>query len=418
MDIKKSTNIAKSKHRSIVISFSLVIVICLSIWSFTQPAGNQKVSANQIWTDKVKQGDLALQVEGYGKLKSKEQRLLSAPSNAIVEEILLKPGALVNANSVILRLSNPEVAQQVKDAHRELNTYKTNILQLSLNQQREILSQQGDQEALMSQLEIAALKVEAEQKLVVQGIISGITFKRSQLDHRQLSRRIEIEQKRLLQLNEVHQQELEIAQDKIEQQQEQVAVIQERFDKLTVKAGIKGVVQNLPVELGQSVVMGEQVALVGSIETLYAMLNISQSDMALVELNQAVVIDTRGGTIHGEVIRINPVVTQGSIAVEIALNGALPSNARPELNVDGVISTGLLTNATYIKKPVNASAGKRATLFKLSNELNQAEQVEITYGQESGEYIQIVSGAIAEQTFVLSDMSRWQEVPVVTIIDQ
>jgi HlyD family secretion protein len=417
MDIKKSTNIAKSKQRAALIVFSLAIVISLSIWSFSQPAGNQKVSANQIWTDKVKQGDLALQVEGYGKLKSKEHRLLSAPTNAIVEEILLKPGALVTANSVILRLSNPDVAQQVKDAHRQLNTYKTNILQLGLNQKREILSQQGEHEALLSQLEIAALKVEAEQKLVIKGIISGITFKRSQLNHRQLSRRIEIEQKRLLQLNEVHQKELEIAQDKIEQQQEQVAVIQEQFDKLTVKAGIKGVVQNLPVELGQSVAMGEQVALVGSLETLYAMLNISQSQMALVELNQAVVIDTRGGTIEGEVIRINPVVTQGRITVEVALNGALPSNARPELNIDGVISTGLLTNATYIKKPVNASAGMRATLFKLSDERNQAEQVEVTYGQESGEYIQLVSGATVAQTFVLSDMSRWQEVPVVTITD-
>jgi HlyD family secretion protein len=417
MDIKKSSNIAKSKQRSIMISLSLVLVISLSIWSFSQPSGKQKISAEKIWTDKVKQGDLALQVEGYGKLKSKEQRLLSAPANAIVEEILLKPGALVTANSVILRLSNPEVGQQVKDAHRELNTYKTNILQLGLNQQREILTHQADQEGLMSQLEIATLKVEAEQKLVLRGIISGITFKRSQLDHRQLSRRIEIEQKRLLQLNEVHLKELEIAQDKIEQQQEQVTVIQERFDKLSVKAGIKGVVQNLRVELGQSVAMGEQLALVGSIDTLYAMLNISQSQVALVELNQAVVIDTRGGTIHGEVIRINPVVTQGSIAVEVELNSALPSNARPELNVDGVISTGLLINATYIKKPVNATAGMRATLFKLSNERKQAEQVEVTYGQESGEYIQLVSGAKVAETFVLSDMSRWQEMLVVTITD-
>jgi hypothetical protein len=173
----------------------------------------------------------------------------------------------------------------------------------------------------------------------------------------------------------------------------------------------------MPVELGHSVGMGEQVALVGSVESLYSMLDISQSQMALVKLNQTVIIDTRAGKIQGEVIRINPVVTQGSIAIEVALNSALPSNARPELNVDGVISTGLVTNATYIKKPVNASAGMNATLFKLSNELNQAEQVEVTYGQESGEYIQLVSGASVGQTFVLSDMSRWKEVSVVALID-
>ena len=417
MDIRKASEKKSNNQQAKMIIAATIAVLTLSVWAFSQPSGAEKVASDQIWTDKVKQGDLALQVEGYGKLKSKEQRLLSAPTNAIVEEILLKPGALVTANSVILRLSNPDVAQQVKDAHRELNTYKTNILQLGLNQQREILSQQAEYEALMSQLEIAALKVEAEQKLAIEGIVSGITFKRSQLDHRQLSRRIEIEQKRLLQLNAVHQKELEIARDKIEQQQEQVTVIQQRFDKLSVKAGIKGVVQNLPVELGQSVAMGEQVALVGSLETLYAMLNISQSQMALVELNQAVLIDTRGGTIQGEVIRINPVVTQGSIAVEVALKGELPANSRPELNVDGIISTGLLTNATYIKKPVNASTGMRATLFRLSDERKQAKQVEVTYGQESGEFIQLVSGASVGQTLVLSDMSRWKEVSVVTLID-
>jgi multidrug efflux pump subunit AcrA (membrane-fusion protein) len=152
VDIKKAGEKKSNNQQLKWIVGAVIGVLTLSVWGFSQPSGAEKVASDQIWSAKVKQGDLALQVEGYGKLKSKEQRLLSAPTNAIVEEILLKPGALVTANSVILRLSNPEVAQQVKDAHRELNTYKTNILQLGLNQQREILSQQGEHEALMSQL--------------------------------------------------------------------------------------------------------------------------------------------------------------------------------------------------------------------------------------------------------------------------
>ncbi|NQZ84034.1 MAG: efflux RND transporter periplasmic adaptor subunit, partial [Colwellia sp.] len=225
MDIKISPETPNKKSKLIITAVITLAVISLSFWSFSQPSGSQKVPRSQIWTDTIKRGDLAIQVEGFGKLKSKEQRLLSAPDNAIVEEIILKPGSLVTKDSVIARLSNPQIAQQVKDSNRLLANTKTSYLQLELNQKREILSQQAQQEQLLSELEIAELKVAAEQQLVTKGIVSELTFKRSQLDYRQLSRRIIIEKSRLKQLSAVHQKELEIAQDKIDQQAEQVAVI-------------------------------------------------------------------------------------------------------------------------------------------------------------------------------------------------
>jgi HlyD family secretion protein len=415
MDIKTPEKKKKQLQQPMVLAMLAIVVIASSLWSFNQPSASEKVSSSQVWTDIVKQGDIELSVEGYGKLKSKEQRLLTTPANATVEEILLKPGSLVTVDSIIVRLSNPAISQQVKDARRELKNAKTGYLQLGLNQQREILAQQAQQEQLMSELEIAELKVTAEESLVEKGIVSKLTFKRSQLNFRQLSRRIKIEKKRLAQLTSLHQKELDIAQDTIEQQDEMLLVINEKFEKLTVRAGINGVVQSLAVELGQSVVMGEQVALVGSIDQLYAMLNVSQSDMEFIELNQIVKIDTRSGVTTGMVSRINPVVEQGMVAIEINITGDLPNNARPELNVDGVISTGTLTNVMYIKKPVNASSGSKTTLFKMNEEANHAEQVDIVYGRESGEFIQIASGAHFQDSFILSDMSRWKESSVITI---
>jgi biotin carboxyl carrier protein len=417
MDIKLSPQGTNKHSRTIVTALIIMTVVSLSVWSFTQPSGGQKVSRSQIWTDTIKRGDLVIQVEGFGKLKSKEQRLLSAPYNAIVEEIILKPGSLVTKDSIIARLSNPQIAQQVKDANRVLANTKTSYLQLELNQKREILSQQAQQEQLLSELEIAELKVSAEQKLVTKGIVSELTFKRSQLDYRQLSRRLTIEKSRLKQLNEVHQKELDIAQDRIAQQAEQVAVINERFNKLTVKAGISGVLQALPVELGQSVTLGEQIALVGSVDSLYAMINVSQSDMEQVAIKQAVSIDTRAGIVSGEVSRINPVVNQGMIAIEVSITGELPNNARPELNVDAIIAIGMLTNTTYIKKPVNVTAGMKTRLFRLLPNTSQAEQINITFGQESDEFIEVVSNVEKTDTFVLSDMSRWQDTNKITITD-
>jgi len=417
MDIKLSPQSTNKHQKSIYTSLIVIAVVSVSFWSFSQPSAGQKVSRSQIWTDTIKRGDLAIQVEGFGKLKSKEQRLLSAPDNAIVEEIMLKPGSLVDKDSVIVRLSNPLIAQQVKDANRVLANTKTSYLQLELNQKREILSQQAQQEQLLSELEIAELKVTAEQKLVTKGIVSELTFKRSQLDYRQLSRRLTIEKSRLKQLSEVHQKELDIAKDNIDQQAEQVAVIKERFNKLTVKAGISGVVQALPVELGQSVTLGEQVALVGSIDSLYAMINVSQADMEQVAIKQTVNIDTRAGNVSGLVSRINPVVNQGMIAIEVSLTGKLPNNARPELNVDAIIAIGMLTNTTYIKKPVNVTAGMKSSLFRLLPNTSQAEQINMTFGQESDEFIEVVSNVKPTDTFILSDMSRWQDTNTITITD-
>ncbi|MFT5757675.1 MAG: HlyD family secretion protein [Alteromonadaceae bacterium] len=417
MDVKLSPQGTNKHSKSIITALIIITVVSVSFWSFSQPSGSQKVSRSQIWTDTVKRGDLAIQVEGFGKLKSKVQRLLSAPDNAIVEEIILKPGALVTKDSIIARLSNPQIAQQVKDANRVLANTKTSYLQLELNQKREILSQQAQQEQLLSELEIAELKVTAEQKLVTQGIVSELTFKRSQLDYRQLSRRIVIEKSRLKQLSEVHQKELDIAQDKIAQQAEQVAVIKERFNKLTVKAGISGVVQALPVELGQSVTLGEQIALVGSLDSLYAMINVSQSDMEQVAIKQIVSIDTRAGSVSGVVSRINPVVNQGMIAIEVSITGELPNNARPELNVDAIIAIGMLTNTTYIKKPVNVTAGMKTRLFRLLPNTSEAEQINISFGQESDEFIEVVSNVKTTDTFILSDMSRWQDTKEITITD-
>lgn len=417
MDIKISPNTTNKHSRLVITVFIATIVIGASFWSFSQPSASQKVLRSQIWTDTIKRGDLAIQVEGFGKLKSKEQRLLSAPDNAIVEDILLKPGSLVDKESIIALLSNPQIEQQVKNANRVLANTKISYLQLKLNQKREILSQQAQQEQLLSELEIAELKVEAEQQLVSKGIISALTFKRSQLDYRQFSRRLNIERSSLNQLVAVHQKELEIAQDKIVQQAEQVAVIQARFDKLTVKAGISGVVQALPVELGQSVKLGEQIALVGSVDSLYAMINVSQSDMEQVAINQVVSIDTRAGNVAGVVTRINPVVNQGMIAVEVSLTGKLPNNARPELNVDAIISIGTLTNTTYIKKPVNVTAGMETSLFRLLANSSQAEKIDIVFGQESDEFIEVTSNVNTTDTFILSDMSRWKGIKNITITD-
>ena len=222
-----------------------------------------------------------------------------------------------------------------------------------------------------------------------------------------ITRRLEIETARITQLEALHAANLKIADSNILAQQEALDLVQQQLDSLTVKAGIHGVVQSLSVELGQAVNLGEQLALVGSTTDLYALLNVPQSKMQSIQLAQAVSINTRRGEISGEVIRIDPVINNGNIQVEVALKGALTDNARPELNIEGTIAVGQLENALFIKKPVNVKAFSNSILFKLTDK-GSAIATPIQFGAATDEQIQILAGAQAHEQFILNDMTRWQ----------
>lgn len=395
---------------------AVAAIILVVIWLTSQPTASAKVDAADIWVGEVKQGDMLQTVSGFGTLKSKTTRLLTSYSNATVDEIVLRPGSIVEPDSVILKLFDPELDQAVKTAQRTLKQSKNQYLQLEINQKRELLSEESALELLRSSLESAKLEVSAQNKLIDHGIVSNIDYQRSLLEERQLTRRLDIEQKRVAQLAELHQANLTIAQSNIKAQEEALALVEQTQARLIVKAGIAGVMQSLSVEIGQSVSAGQQLALVGSMDELYALINIPQANMQYVEMNQSVNIDTRSGKIAGHVSRIEPLVTNGSIQVEVTLDGKLTENARPELNVAGKISTGMLKNVLYVQKPINGKPDSQGVLYRLDDLGKTAVATTLQYGAETTDTIQIVSGAALNQRFILSDMSRWKDHSALSIV--
>ena len=392
------------------------ITVLIAIWLFWQPASYAKVDATGIWIGQVQQGDMQRSVSGFGALKSKTTRLLTSYSNATVDEILLRPGTIVDPDSVILKLFDPELDQAVKSAQRTLSQSKNQYLQLEINQKRELLSEKSELELLRSSLESAELEVAAQNQLIDHGIVSNIDYQRSLLEQRQLTRRLELEEARVAQLAELHQANLTIAKSNIHEQEEALALVEQAQKRLVVKAGIAGVVQSLSVELGQSVTPGQQLALVGSMAELYALIDIPQANMHHVELNQTVHIDTRSGMIPGYVSRIEPLVTNGSIQVEVTLDGELTENARPELNVAGKISIGTLENVLYVQKPINGKPDSQGVLFRLDESGSTATATTLQYGAETTDTIQIVAGASINQRFILSDMTRWKDHSALSIV--
>lgn len=416
MDVKRQKKQPVWQNsKNLFLAAALLVTIAL-IWQFTLSEEGQQVSKNDVWFGTAQSGDLKLEVQGFGKLKSKYQRLLTAPTSGIVEEILLKPGAVVTKDDVILRLHNPDLDQQVVNERLLLNTEQANLRQTKVNNQRELLAQQARLAELEAKFGAASFNLEATTKLVEKGIISQLDHKRAQLETEQLDKQLGIENQRLTQLKAVHEESINIQLEKISQQQGKLASVELKQTQLAIKANIDGVLQKLPVELGQSVPVGEILAFVGGTQQLIAEINVPQNQVEQIQIGQEVQINTRQDITRGQVVRIDPVVSGGTVLVEVDLIGELPSNARPELSVDATIRAGELGNVVYIERPVNVQPGSTGILYRLNQNQDKAQAVQVTFGAEAGQHIQVVSGASLGDRFILSDTSRWQQFESIILI--
>lgn len=391
-----------------------IAVLLMLVWAINKN-GEVSLEREDLLIESVQHGDLEVIIEGYGTLTSDKQQLITSFSPATVKEIVLKPGAHVSANSVIVRLENPELVQQLENAEQELIQSQANLRQLVLNNQRESLNESANLAEITARFDTAKLRRTAEEKLVKKGIVSQLTFQQSSLDEQQLKQRISILKERINQLKLVHEESVNIQNERVKQQQGRLNIAQSRLDKLTVRAGFDGVLQRLSVELGQSLSAGQEVALIGSVTDLIALIRVPQSQAQLVNIGKRAVIDTRRDKIEGVVSRIDPIVDNNTVEIEIALPASLPASARPQLNVDGKIIADTLQNIQYIKRPAGAQSNTSTSLYKLSNQSKATPQA-LRFGVQAGQFIQVLSGASVGEQFIISDLSNLQaDSPQITI---
>jgi HlyD family secretion protein len=405
MDVKKvKTKQSKLKSMPVYSGVAIFLLAALT-WYVSTQTGGTSVKRDDMLFGTVKHGDLQVEIEGYGALRSDKQVLITSLTSATVQEIVLKPGALVTADSIIIQLANPELQQQVDSAVRELSQQKANLRQLKLNQKREILNESGNFAELEARYETAKVKLEAQSGLVKSGIVSVLDYKESFVQEAQLNKRIKIHKQRTTALKLVNQEAINIQNEQIMQQQGQLDIAQNRLDRLTVKAGFDGVLQRLSVELGQSLAAGQEIALIGSVENLIALVRVPQSKAQQIFIGQKAIVDTRRDKIVGTVSRIDPVVVDNTVEVEIALPDQLPASARPQLSVDAVIITETLANITYMERPVNGLANSNSSLFLLDDSNNAAIRTKVEFGKEASRYIQIIKGGKVNDIFIVSDLS-------------
>jgi len=415
MDIAKPKSSFRFK-RPLIVGGAMLIALALLTGVVVQPAGQQKVERSKLLLGTVQRGELQVAVDGYGVLRSDKQTLITALTSATVAEVLLRSGAEVEADSIILKLNNPELLQEVEAANMALVQEQANLRRLKLNNQRELLAEQSTLAELTATFKSVQLRCEAERGLAG-GAVSMLAYKTTLLQQEQMQERVNLQAQRIAQLKEVMREALIIQQEQINQVTARYQNMQLRAERLIVRSGIKGVLQRLPVELGQSVAAGQELALVGSDKDLKALIRISQSKAEQLKVGQTAKINTRREQVAGVLTRITPEVRDGTIEVEIAFTEGVPASARPELNVDAQIFTANIKDTLFIERPMNAQSHTNSRVFRVQENNKSAEVQELSFGEDSGKYIQIKQGAKEKDRFILSDMTSIQDAKAIQIVD-
>ena len=415
MDIKKATPVKKNSwvKRSVFIAGALIF----TAWQFNQPSSDSTVARSELRVAAVQKSDLPFTVSGFGKLISKHKRLLTAPTRATIEEILVLPGTQVTPDTIIMKLNNPDLLLQVNNSEMELSRNHASLRELIINQKSDYLAHQAILVQIKANLAAAELKVEAQASLAKKGIVSSIDFKRSKLAAMQLAEQLTIEQQRLAHLKNAHLEKIAVQAQFAKQLDANLALKKSLQAGLVIHADIEGVLQSMPVTLGQSVTAGEQLALVASNKTMIAQLKIPERDAQHIAIGHQAEINTRSALVRGVVNRIDPVITNGSVIIDIDITGALPVNARPELKVEGKIEIGILNDALYVKHPVGVKANSSSQVFTLLASQQTATLRTMKFGRVIGNNIELLSGASEGEQFIVSDTSSWLSNHTLTITD-
>lgn len=409
VDIARDPAILRKKkiRRAVFAAAGVIVIVLVSVALGQMKPAAPTVERATVWVDTVKRGSMVRQVRGLGTLVPEDTRWLPATTEGRVERILLRPGAQVTASSVILELTNPQVEQEAINARLALQAAEAQLANQRVQLQNELLTQQAAAATVGADYTQARLQAEVNEELAKQELISELVRKQSQVRAEELKTRNEIEEKRLSTARESIEARIRVQQAAVDQARAVAALYESRLQALKVRPGFSGVLQQVPVEVGQRVAPGQNLARVADPGRLKAELRIAETQAKDIEIGQSAQVDTRNGIIPGRVSRKDPAATNGTVTVDIALTGALPRGAVPDLSVDGTIELERLENVLYVGRPAFGQELSTVGLFKLVDDSGEAERVQVKLGRSSVNTIEVQGGLAEGQQVVLSDMSAW-----------
>ena len=373
------------------------------------------IESGTVWFDTVQRGPMLRQVRGPGTLVPEQVRWVSSLTQGRVERILLEPGVTVTEQTVLLELSNPDQQMRALTADERLASAEAQLVSLRSTLQSGVLTQEGTVQQMRTDLREAERQAAGSPELAAQNLISQNEVARLRDNVETLRKRLEIEEQRLLVMRASMTEQIPVQEAQVSRLKEVVAFERFMLASMRVRAGASGVLRDLPLEEGQWVTPGQRLARVVQPGRLKAELRIPETQVRDVAIGQPAMIDTRTDTVMGHVTRIDPAAENGSVTVDVALEGVLPRGARPDLSVDGTIEIERLDNVLFVGRPAYGQSNSVVGLFKVAPDQGTATRVSVRLGRSSVNVIEIVEGLAEGDVVVLSDMSRWDAVDRVRI---
>ncbi|MDQ6626303.1 MAG: efflux RND transporter periplasmic adaptor subunit [Verrucomicrobiota bacterium] len=406
MDVPRA-GVAKKKRQKRIVMIS-VIVLGLIAATFAlsrlKPAV-PSIDRSTVWIDTVKRGPMVRQVRGLGTLVPEEIRWIAARTEARVDKILVRPGAHVEPDTVLVELTSPEVEQAARDAESQYRAAEAELTTLRATLQRGLLEQEASAAKVHSEFQQAKMENETNDILAKNGLVSALVRKTSKIKAEDLAARDLIEQKRYDFASNNIEPQIASKQAAVDQAKANATLKREQMEQLKVRAGFAGVLQQLPVEVGQQVKPGGNIARVADPTKLKAEIKIAETQAKDIQINLPASIDTRNGVVAGHVTRVDPAVEQGTVRVDVALDGDLPRGARPDLSVDGTIELERLDNVVYVGRPAFGQENNTVGIFKLVPDTSEAVRTPVKLGRSSVNTIEILSGLEPGDQVILSDTS-------------
>jgi HlyD family secretion protein len=410
MDIARPERKRKKRIRQMTLGAGGLLLLVLLTAGLTrlEPAA-PSVARASVWVDTVKEGEMLREVRGTGTLVPHEIRWIAAQTDGRVERVVVRAGAEVTPDTVLVEMTNPDLAQQTETARYALEAAQAELTALKPKLRSQQLDERAALAAAQSDYKSAQLQAEAEKPLAEEGIVPDVQYQRSKLLVEQLATRVQIEQQRLDEFGALMKAQLGAQHAQVEQARNVYERRLAQVESLKVRAGLAGVLQQVLVESGQRVALGANIARVARPDDLQAELKIPETQARDVQLGQRVSVDTRNGVVEGRVARIDPAVQGGTVQVDVELTGPLPPGARPDLSVDGTIEIERLNHVVYTGRPAYGQSDSTISLFKLVDDGDYAVRVPVKVGRTSVNAVEIEQGLSPGDQVILSDTSQWDD---------
>ena len=398
-----------NRTKPMIITAAIVLVVGTVGLAQLRPAA-PTVERGTLWIDTVKKGEMLRQARGNGTLVPEDLRVVSALTAGRIDRVLVRPGAMCEVNTVLLEMSNPDVQLQSLDAERQVKLAEADLASLNASLESQRLAAVSTVAQARRDANEAERLLTVAQRLAGEGLTSTMEIDRAKDNLAEAKERLTSETDRLNLLTESLKAQLALRRSEVERLRAIARFQVERVASMTVRAGQKGVLQSLSLEPGQWVNPGQELARVAGQERLKAVVRVPETQARDLAVGLKAEVDTRNGIVQGHVSNVDPGATNGSVGVDITIDGELPRGARPDLSVDATIELERLPDVVYVGRPADGSSETTVGLFVLEPDGRYAHRVQVALGRGSVNAIEVRSGLKPGDQVILSEMGRWDAV--------